>query len=147
MSPSKIDSYNKCAFKFMLENIFSLNLEEEKTEEPSNMQIGDLYHKVLNLYYLELHNFENLEEEKFNKAFEEGLKKSFIKEEGFETEIEEYRSKLINFITMDLKRMKNYEKITGNILRPLIMDSLIEEAENFGIPLTIKVDRIDVEYE
>lgn len=149
-SPSKLNTYFVCPFRYMLQYLF--NLEEDQDEEEnqlSPMEVGDLYHKVLYYYYGELKDFESLDEIKFNvsftKAFEE-TRKLDLSEEELQNLKADWYACIKNFIECDLKRIKKYEKKTGNIIRPFLLEEFIEN-DIFGELITAKVDRVDLEYE
>lgn len=147
-SPSKLNAYFDCPFKYMLQYLFGLGEELEEDEELSAMEIGDFYHRVLYYYYDELVVFKSLDEVKFNASFARAFDE--IREiQMSEDELQMLRNKLWgvtkNFIECDLKRINKYEKESGKIIRPFFLEKFIE-SDAFGVLITSRVDRVDLEY-
>lgn len=147
-SPSKISTYFNCPFSYMIQNIFGLQKISIEEEVYSSMEIGDFYHKVLNYYYNELQNFGVLDEGRFNLSVEAAWNEMRVLAiSDFEKQqiLEELTATVKNFIQCDLKRINNFEKESGNIIRPYILEEFIE-SDVFGVPIKCKIDRIDLEY-
>lgn len=148
-SPSRLNDYFVCPFKYMLKHLFHIEEEQEEQNELSAMEKGDFYHKVLFYYYDGLKNFKDLEESKFEtsftRAFEE-IRQLEISEEELELLKNELNMCIKNFIECDLKRVNKYEKETGKIIRPFLLEQFIE-SRVFGELITARVDRVDLEYE
>lgn len=147
-SPSKLNAYFDCPFKYMLQYLFNLEEEQEEENELSAMEIGDFYHRVLFYYYGGLNNFKALNEDKLNASFTKAFEE--IREiEISEAELQLLKNKLFevikNFIECDLKRINKYEKESGNIIRPFFLEKFIE-SDIFGVLITSRVDRVDLEY-
>jgi ATP-dependent helicase/nuclease subunit B len=147
-SPSRLNTYLKCPFSYMMQNIFGLEEVREEEENLSLMEIGDFYHRVLNYYYSGLQNFTTFDEVRF----EERVDKAWIEMRALEiSEDDEQKLKgkleatVKNFIQCDLKRINSFEKESGNIIRPYVLEEFIE-SDLFGIPITCKVHRVDIEY-
>ncbi|MFW2491537.1 PD-(D/E)XK nuclease family protein [Clostridium chromiireducens] len=148
-SPSKLNAYFDCPFKYMLQYLFDLQEEQEEDDELSAMEIGDFYHRALYYYYDGLKVYEALDEGKFNSSFNKAIEE--IREiQMSEDELQILRNKLWkytkNFIECDLKRINKYEKESGNIIRPFFLEKFIE-SDIFGVLITSRVDRVDLEYE
>lgn len=147
-SPSKISTYFNCPFSYMIQNVFGLQKTPIEEEVYSAMEIGDFYHKVLNYYYDGLQNFGVLDQGRFDLAIETAWNKMRVLDmSDFEKQqiLEELTAKVKNFIQCDLKRINSFEKESGNVLRPYILEEFIE-SEVFGVPIKCKIDRIDLEY-
>lgn len=147
-SPSKLNSYFNCPFRYMLQYIFGFEEEKEEDNELSAMEIGDFYHRVVYYYYDRLENFKSLDENKFNDSFVRAVQQT-RKLEISEDELKALWNKLYkvikNFIECDLKRINKYEKESGNIIRPHFLEKFIE-SDIFGVLITSRVDRVDLEY-
>lgn len=147
-SPSKLNAYFDCPFKYMLQYLFALEEDQEEDDELSAMEIGDFYHRILYYYYEGLKDFKSLDEAKFNNSFNKAFEE--IREiQMSEDELQILRNKLWqvtkNFIECDIKRINKYEKDTGNIIRPFFLEKFIE-SDAFGVLITSRVDRVDLEY-
>lgn len=140
LSPSKLNEYLKCPFGYMLKYIFSIKeTPEEDEDELSAIEIGDLYHKALYYYYDGLDDFEGLDVDKFEAAFEKAC------EEIDKTKLTDEKEIVKNFIICDLIRINKFEKSSGNIIRPYVLEQFIEN-DMFGINITCRIDRVDLEY-
>lgn len=159
-SPSSINTYFSCPFKYMLQyqlGIFSL---EEKDDEYNALEIGNLYHNVLYKYFLnqkisDIYGINNnlsfiLNEKRLKGIFDleyNSLRSLNIAEEENGILENNYWDKLLKFMTLEKKRLDNYYKNTGNILYPKILEEKFVDEEVFGMPISCKVDRVDLEYE
>lgn len=159
-SPSSINTYFSCPFKYMLQyqlGIFSL---EEKDDEYNALEIGNLYHNVLYKYFLnqeisDMYDIDNnltfiLNEKRLKGIFDleySSLRSLNISEEEYKILESNYWDKLLKFMTLEKKRLDNYSKNTGNILYPKLLEEKYVDEEVFGIPISCKVDRVDLEYE
>lgn len=147
-SPSRLNAYFDCPFKYMLQYVFGLEEEQEDDDEFSAMEIGDFYHRVLYDYYYGLEYFKELDETKFNASFSKAVeetRKLEISDEEFQILKSKLWTVIKNFIECDLKRINNYEKQTKNIIRPYFLEKFIE-SDIFGESITARVDRVDLEY-
>lgn len=154
LSASQIDDYMKCPYRFMLQNFMGLCAFEEDPYAYDDGDIGNLYHWVLCRYYTGLKNFETVDGERLENIlgfYIENNMREVLLDEG---DLEMAKSKLYdgvisvlsNFIDKDLKRLKNYQKTTGRVLRPIILEHRIRNTYVFGYDVVCKVDRVDMEY-
>ena len=147
-SPSRINDYFNCPFKYMLRYIFELEEVNEEEEKLSNMTIGEIYHKALYCYYYGLEDFLSIDDHRLSEAFEKSWAEMEIEDLTAEEEEkykEELKSALENFIICDLNRINKYEKETGNIIRPYLLEQFIK-SDIFDEEIYAKVDRVDLEY-
>ncbi|MGV8979669.1 PD-(D/E)XK nuclease family protein [Clostridium sp.] len=159
--PSAVGSYFRCPYQYFMQQIFGIRDVEEKADELNNLEIGTFYHEILKRYYEntsleELYTMDSgkidlvFNEDKFNKIFDDetgNLRVLDINDDEKENIMEGYRSTLINFLELDVKRMKKYLRDTKNILVPFLIEEKIKEKEVFGIPISCVVDRVDLEFE
>ncbi|NMM63095.1 hypothetical protein HBE96_10365 [Clostridium sp. P21] len=151
LSISAIKDYLDCPYSFMANRIFNLSYIEELEDEYNSMEIGNLYHAVLYSYYDGLSNYEELEEERLQELFDIELKKMRSIDQEPEQYEEFYKcahENLTEFIKLDLKRFKDYEKKSkGKLLRPAILEKLFKNTDLFSMAVASKIDRVDLEYE
>jgi ATP-dependent helicase/nuclease subunit B len=148
-SPSRLTTYFNCPFKYMLQHVFKLEERVEEEEELSAMEIGDFYHKVLYVYYKDLENFEDIDENRFKEAVKSGirgLRELNVDKETLEALLNQLVDTVRNFISCDLKRIKSFEKDRKTIIRPLILEEFVTSSL-FGVPINSRIDRIDLELE
>ena len=149
-SPSALNEYLKCPFKYMVKYLYKPGEDEEDEGEYSDREIGNFYHKVFYEYYRNEKKFEVFDEGLFDKVFTDawnGLRTLHISEEESKRKRMDFYDRLKNFISLDIERLKNFEKHSkGNVLRPYILEGVMDESRTFGVNITCKVDRIDLEY-
>ncbi|WP_183128182.1 PD-(D/E)XK nuclease family protein [Clostridium autoethanogenum] len=148
-SPSSLNEYLKCPFRYMMNTLFNLG-EEEEEEEFSSLEIGSFYHSVLYRYYSSAQQFECFDEEIFEAVFRKSLgelRKIDVPKEELNLIFNCLYKVLKNFITADIKRMGVFTDVSQNsILKPYILEKFFEEEEVFGVPIRCKIDRVDLEY-
>jgi ATP-dependent helicase/nuclease subunit B len=150
-SPSALNSYLDCPFKYMVTNLYKPGEEEEDETELSSLEIGDLYHKVLYSYYNNVRQFESLDGALFERVFSEvfeALREINADPEELQRRRSEFYKRLKEFITLDVERLKNFENQTGGrLLRPYLLEGFMSSKNMFDAPINCKIDRIDLEYE
>lgn len=149
-TPSSLNEYTKCPFRYMMNVLFKLGEEEEDDSELSNIEIGNFYHNVLYRYYNGARQFEYLEEELFESAFSKSfdeLRKLNISQEQLDMIVNDLYSVIKNFIYADIKRICLFAATKkGSVLRPYMLEQILEDNENFGVNIKCKIDRVDLEY-
>lgn len=146
-SPSRFNSYSSCPFKYFMERILAITVEEE--DEPDARKIGSFYHEILKDYYKNNNNC--YDEERlysiFNRIFENTLKKLYhniMTEKLCECIKKELFTTISQFIINDIKNLDYYHEKTGFTMKPCLLEH----------PFTIKdekkmirgvVDRVDLE--
>ncbi|MBZ4662707.1 MAG: hypothetical protein JG776_389 [Caloramator sp.] len=142
-SASKIMSYNKCPFRYFIEDV--LNIRKWEDDVYSNLNFGNIYHYVLENYYKdyigkELEYKENKIEELIKEAFENfGL----VLDDNF-TDItkQQLLENIKNFIKIDVEYKNGIKFRPYLIEKEFELDNLIE-----GIKIKGRIDRVDMEYD
>lgn len=149
-TPSAINTYLDCPFKYLVSQLYKPGEQEEEAEEFSMLEIGDFYHKVLYKYYNNVKQFTAFDEELYDKFFDEAyadLRLIDVDPEDKKMKKTELYNTLKNFINIDIERLKQFEKQTkGNILRPILLETMAEDTAIFGVNIKCKIDRADAEY-
>lgn len=159
-SISYLESYSRCPYYFMLNNLLEVKEMDREFEEYSPIDIGNVYHEVLRRYYtyysgditdfiLEKNDFsieetfqylkEIVNETSVNLGFDLTVKKDLLI-------IDNIYEKLVNFINEDIKRLSiSKEKLipVGFEVSFGIDKSFNIEIEGRSLPLVGKIDRID----
>ncbi|MDR7870770.1 MAG: PD-(D/E)XK nuclease family protein [Tissierellaceae bacterium] len=157
-SVSYLESYSKCPYFFMMNNLFKIEEMEREYEEYSPIDVGILYHDVLNKYYkIYLKDIEDkirgigeflfpstkdtIKDLVYKSAEEMGLKTDSNKDILI---IEIFFKKLTNFLEKDTSRIIKDKmipygfEIDFGYSEPFIIESNNEEVPMFG-----RIDRID----
>lgn len=156
-SISYLESYSKCPYAFLLNNIFKVEEMGRTVEDFNPIDIGTVYHEVLNDYYniykdklangIKSFNVEEtieyLREISIKYALMAGYKNDISKDLLI---IENIYLRLLNFIKADIKRLKDSPDniIPWGFEIEFGQDNPFEiEVNNEKILLRGKIDRID----
>ena len=157
-SISYLESYSKCPYFFMLNNLFSIEELEREYEEYSPMDLGKLYHDVLSIYYKTYQDdikdkVKGIGEFTFKSTIdylkvityrcveENGLKRDSNKDILL---IDIALKRLIHFLEKDIERTIKDKRIPYNFEmefgsnRPFFI-----EIDDVMIPMVGRIDRID----
>lgn len=149
-SPTAINTYLDCPFKYFASQLLQPGEPDVDDMELSNLEIGEFYHSVLYKYYSSARQFKCFDEELYEKVFNEAfsdIRKLDIDPEDMERKRVEMYNILNNFILADIERLQKFENAAdGNILKPFILEGVVEDNTVFGVPVKCKIDRVDVEY-
>ena len=157
-SISYLESYSKCPYFFMLNNLFKVKEMEREFEEYSPIDIGNLYHDVLSRYYKIYVNdiedaikgegefsfettIDSLKEMVYKSAEEIGLKTNSSKDVLI---IEIAFNRLISFLEKDIDRILKEKMIPyGFEIDFGITEEFFIEINDMKIPMNGRIDRID----
>lgn len=157
-SISYLESYSKCPYFFMLNNLFQIQEMEREFEEYDPRNIGNLYHDVLSSYYQLYQShiereirgsgtflFEDtiatLEDLVYRKAEEIGLKRMEKKDSLI---IEIAIKRLREFLVKDLeKQIKDKRVPSGFEVDFGYKEPFYLEYKGLKIPMVGRIDRID----
>lgn len=157
-SISYLESYSKCPYFFMLNNLFKIQEMEREFEEYSPIDIGNLYHDVLSRYYkiyvneIEdvikgiggfsfVNTIDSLKEIVYKSAEELGLKTDSSKDILI---IEISLQRLINFLEKDIDRIVKDKMIPyGFEIDFGYKEPFCLEVKDMEIPMNGRIDRID----
>ncbi|WP_027308509.1 PD-(D/E)XK nuclease family protein [Caloramator sp. ALD01] len=141
-SASKIMSYNKCPFRYFIEDV--LNIRKWEDDVYSNLNFGNIYHYVLENYYKDYIEKElEYKEDKIEELTKEAFKNFGLVLEDNYTDItrEQLLENIKGFIDIDVK-YKNEIKFRPYLIeKEFELDNLIE-----GIKIKGRIDRVDMEY-
>ena len=157
-SISYLESYSKCPYFFMLNNLFKTEEMKREYEEYSPIDIGKLYHDVLSKYYRIYQNdIENkvrgigefsfastintLKDLIYRSAEENGLKKDSNKDM---LTIEIVIKRLMNFLEKDIEKTINDNRIPYDFeIEFGGKTPFYVQVNNTKIPMFGRIDRID----
>ena len=125
LSYSSLDNYNRCGFRYYINNILKL----DKFNETFMTYIGNLFHYILSIYNNKDFNFE----EEFN---------NFIKNKEFSNKEIFFINKLKNDLLFTIDVFKKYEEYTS--LNESLYEEKIYVNKDSGIKVTFMgvIDRI-----
>ncbi|WDC84788.1 PD-(D/E)XK nuclease family protein [Caloramator sp. mosi_1] len=142
-SASKIMSYNKCPFKYFIENV--LNIRKWEEDIYSNLNYGNIYHYVLENYYRDYIEKElEYKEDRIEQLSNEGFKNyGLVLDDNYTYIInQKLLDNIKKFIKIDVS-YKNEIKFRPYLIeQDFEIDDLIE-----GIKIKGRIDRVDVEYD
>ncbi|QGT99760.1 hypothetical protein SYNTR_1167 [Candidatus Syntrophocurvum alkaliphilum] len=146
-SPSQLNSYVYCPFRYFAERV--LNLDDDEQEPLSGLSIGLLYHEVLKQYYEGKDDPEEVDIERLQAVFD-SVEKDF--DYGNQPQIvkDYYRSELFNtikaFIYHDADNLTRYFEATGFRLKPVLLEKFFQiylgDNKIRGV-----ADRVDLEFD
>ena len=126
LSYSSINNYNKCAFRYYLENILKIN----KYEESFQQKIGNLYHYLLSICFNDSFDFEN----EWNKYLEQYELTS--KEEVLLIKLKKELEFIINFV----RKLHFDTGLTKHMLEQKI--NLDKSINNIDVRFTGIIDKL-----
>lgn len=142
-SASKIMSYNKCAFKYFIENV--LNIKKWDVDVYSSLNFGNIYHYVFENYYKDYIN-KTLEynEDKINYLANAAFEKHGLEFDDNYTKItrEQLLENIKSFIKIDIEYKNKIKFRPYFIEKEFEIDDLID-----GIKIKGRIDRVDMEYD
>ncbi|MGI6114384.1 MAG: PD-(D/E)XK nuclease family protein, partial [Mahellales bacterium] len=149
---SQVNTYFKCPFKYMMEYVFKMGTYEEDEEQYTNMDLGNIYHHLLEAYYRNIRDFDTPDEKLLKACMDKefsrlrDIDQSDAVLQAIRQEVEDI---IEAFIQHDLDRLKHYKDATDGerVLRPYLMEYKIAD-DNFHSDMAFKsrIDRIDLEY-
>lgn len=157
-SISFLESYSKCPYFFMLNNLFKIQEMEREYEEYSPLDIGNLYHDVLSRYYKIYTNdiekkLKGMGEFSFDSTIDtlKGIVYKSAEEVGLRTDsskdnliIEISLNRLTNFLEKDVDRIIKEKMIPyGFEIDFGSKEPFFIEVNNMKIPMNGRIDRID----
>lgn len=149
-SPSKLNEYISCPFKYMMSTLFKLDAKDEINEIFTDFQIACLYCDVLYEYYSKVNNYDQIYRKELDNIFYNNVdnisRLKDILEEKDKMKIDKLYKNIENFIDLDLKRMSKYKEQTNKILIPYT-NRFINDKDIFQLQINCKVDRVDIECE
>lgn len=166
-SPSRLNDYGKCPFKYWTNHVLKVEPHEEPTNEILVTILGEAYHKALELFYIDLKNRKQslveLEDDDIRRLLESATKSALIsmnslhqvkRGEFAQYEDQEIAFRLVRFVLEEKRRaIKDQGRFqpslfehgfgtarTGEQLSPpLVIKSGSKEVKVVGV-----IDRIDV---
>ena len=156
-SISYLEGYAKCPYYFLLHNYYKVEEMGREAEDYDNLDIGSIYHEVLNQYYRKykldlLNNRDNFDIEKTFDYIKE-LTHKYASMKGYSVDnindnllIENIYNRLKNFIIIDITRIKESKdniypwefEVEFGKDNPLIIQT------NYGdVKFRGKIDRVD----
>ncbi|HHU64014.1 MAG TPA: hypothetical protein GXZ32_07425 [Clostridiales bacterium] len=149
---SQINTYFKCPFRHMMEYVFKLDAYQEDEEQYTSMDLGNIYHQLLEGYYREARDFDALDEKLLkgcmDKVFSR-LRDINQSEAVLHAIKQEVEDTIKAFIQHDLNRLKHYKQATDGrrVLRPYLIEyKIVDDDFSGGIAFKSRIDRIDLEY-
>lgn len=142
-SASKIMSYNKCPFKYFIENV--LNIRKWEEDIYSSLNFGNIYHYVLEKYYKEYigKQLEYREDKIVDLANEAFKNYGLVLDDSYTGITKEQLLKNIkSFIKVDVKYKNEINFRPYYIEKEFELDDLIE-----GVKIKGRIDRVDMEYD
>lgn len=157
-SISYLESYSKCPYFFMLNNLLEVEEMERDFQDYSPIDIGVLYHDVLSKYYkLYSKDIEASIKEDKDFVFEDTIStiKKLVYDSGKEIGLKSEYNRDILIIEIAFDRLRDFlKKDTERILKDRLIPSYFEkdfgskepfnlESNNRKIPMVGRIDRID----
>lgn len=125
LSFSNVDIFYKCQFRFYIENILKI----KKNKETISLEIGNIFHKVLEKYYSTKENIELILDDLINKNYKD-KKDKFYKEKYKKIIVE-----LVNIIDNQLENTSYENKYFEKWFS-------IEKDKDLNIKVVGKIDKI-----
>lgn len=166
-SPSRLNDYGKCPFKYWTNHVLKIEPHEEPTNEILVTILGEAYHKALELFYIDLKNrnqtLVNLEDDEIKRLLESATKSAIIsmnaqhkvkRGEFAQYEDQEIAFRLVRFVLEEKRRaIKDQGRFVPSLFEhgfgtarvgeplspPLIVKSGGKEVRIIGV-----IDRIDI---
>ncbi len=166
-SPSRLNDYGKCPFKFWTNHVLKVEPHEEPTNEILVTILGEAYHKALELFYIDLKErgktLIELEEDEIRRLLESATKSAIIsmnaqhqvkRGEFAQYEDQEIAFRLVRFVLEEKRRaVKEQGRFVPTLFEhgfgtsrtgepqspPLIVKSGGKEVKIIGV-----IDRIDL---
>ncbi len=146
-SPSQLNSFTACPFKYFSERVLGL-LELEEDEALGARSVGSLYHEILKKYYTGNQNWEVFDESRLidiyikavDSIYDDNLPKKVLK--AFKSELWQA---IRAFVQYDVDNLRYYHEKTGYSLKPVLLEHPFK-IKSHGCVIKGIVDRVDFEF-
>lgn len=147
-SPSQLNSYVSCPFKYYSERVLELSdLDEE--EGLGARSLGSFYHEILHKYYSENDSWYKYDAERLKEIFQERVNifnGGNLSAKIFQFIQEELWLVISAFLEQDALNLQYYYDKTGCWLKPIMLEQPFSINHSFGGNLLRGVvDRVDLE--
>lgn len=147
-SPSQLNSYVSCPFKYYSERVLGLSSLDEE-DGLGARSLGSFYHEILREYYNQNENWYNYDEDRLKQLFNDRvvlLNEGNLSSKVFQFVREEQWSIISAFVQQDANNLQYYYDKTGHWLKPIMLEQPVNIKHSFGGNLIRGViDRIDLE--
>lgn len=135
LSPTSLNSYLNCAYKFKLDNLYQI-----PRTKAAPMCFGTAVHSALQNLYIDLKNYGKLgPKTSFLKDFESALRREVLTDADFKNYLEKGKKVLSAYYDFYEKDFAPAVATEKNFGKSLTSQTILDD-----IPLTGKVDRIDL---
>jgi ATP-dependent helicase/nuclease subunit B len=145
-SPSQLNSYTVCPFKYYSERVLGLSIQEED-EVLGAMSVGFFYHKVLKKYYMGNEDWELFDEPRLRDIYIRAagsLDDGNLPQIAQETFKNELWQSICAFVRYDVDNFRYYREKTGYRLKPVLLEQPFK-INSHGCVIKGVVDRVDFE--
>lgn len=144
-SPSQLNNYFSCPFKYYSERV--LDLSDLDEEGGGAKKLGIFYHGILYRYYHQNDKWYNYDEEKLKQIFKCQIE--ILNEESLPSKVLQFLKKeqwqiISTFLQQDTANLEYYYQQTGLRLKPIMLEQPF--AINYSSNLIRgRIDRVDLE--